>query len=198
VYPHPAPAQAPQLSDISVAGDPLSIPHLLPEGPRGPVTVADFAGLARSIADDRDRWTAVVGYDPVSRWYHRLQTGPGHDVWLLTWLPGQSSGLHDHGPSSGVLTVLRGTLTERSLTRSGETRRRLPAGSQRVFGPGYLHEAGNDTLEPVVSLHIYFPGLTAMTQYPYRGQACSGASPDRAVAEKAAADHADHKDGETP
>jgi mannose-6-phosphate isomerase-like protein (cupin superfamily) len=155
----------PQLSDISVGGDPLAYRHPAPGAPRPPQTVADFAGLARALAADTARWSRLVRYDPVSRWYHRLETGPGHEVWLLTWLPGQSTGLHDHGRSSGVLTVLRGTLTERSLTRSGEATRELRPGTQRVFGPGYLHDAANNGLEPVVSLHVYFPGLTEMTQY---------------------------------
>jgi quercetin dioxygenase-like cupin family protein len=164
----PEPSSLPQLSDISVGGDPLAYHHPAAHRPRPPRTVADFAGLARAIAADTARWSGLVRYDPVSRWYHRLETGPGHEVWLLTWLPGQRSGLHDHGPSSGVLTVLRGTLTERSLTRSGESTRDLRPGTQRVFGPGYLHEAANNSLHPVVSLHVYWPGLTEMTPYPDR------------------------------
>ena len=36
---------------------------------------------------------------------------------------------------------------------------------QRVFGPGYVHEAVNHSLEPAVSLHIYFPGLTRMPMH---------------------------------
>jgi hypothetical protein len=39
-----------------------------------------------------------------------------------------------------------------------------------------VHEAGNDTLEPVVSLHVYFPGLTEMTPHPqpHLRHACLG------------------------
>src|SRR3712207_8332217 len=33
-------------------------------------------------------------------------------VWLLSWLPGQGTGLHDHGGSAGALAVVRGTLSE--------------------------------------------------------------------------------------
>ncbi|WP_425586323.1 cysteine dioxygenase [Streptomyces sannanensis] len=89
------------------------------------------------------------------------ETPLGYEVWLLSWVPGQGSGLHDHGRSSGVLTVLEGELTER--TERGT--RTLNAGSQRVFAPGYVHEVLNDTLEPAVSLHIYYPGLTQMPMY---------------------------------
>lgn len=159
-------------SDVEIAGDPLAVPHLLPPVPRHPVTVAGFAGLARTIAADRERWAPLVEYDATTRWYARLETGPGYEVWLLSWLPGQSSGLHDHGRSSGVLTVLQGELSERALGGTGETRRALSADDQRVFAPGYVHEVVNDSLEPAVSLHVYFPGLTEMTPY-----ACTGTTP---------------------
>jgi quercetin dioxygenase-like cupin family protein len=156
-------------SDVSIAGDPLALPHLLPPVPQHPSTVAEFAGLARSIAADRARWTAMVRYDATTRWYARLQTGPGYEVWLLSWLPGQTSGLHDHGRSSGVLTVLEGTLRERVVAAgrsgAGETSRVLTEGHQRAFAPGYVHEVTNDSLEPAVSVHVYFPGLVEMTPH---------------------------------
>ncbi len=148
-------------SDIEIAGDPLALPHLMPPVPAHPATVAGFAGMARTIAADRPGWEPLVRYDPATRWYHRLRTGPGYEVWLLSWVPGQGSGLHDHGRSSGVLTVLEGTLTE----RTGRGTRALTPGAQRVFAPGYVHEVVNDALEPAVSLHVYFPGLTEMPMH---------------------------------
>ncbi|MGK7232734.1 cysteine dioxygenase [Streptomyces hygroscopicus] len=151
-------------SDVQIAGDPLAIPHLLPPVPAHPSTVSAFAGLARAIAADRDSWAPLVQYDATSRWYHRLRTGPGYEVWLLSWVPGQGSGAHDHGRSSGVLTVLQGALTERVGARG--VPHRLRAGAQRVFAPGYVHDVVNDSLEPAVSLHIYFPGLTEMPLHP--------------------------------
>ena len=41
----------------------------------------------------------------------------------------------------------------------------LGAGAQRVFAPGYVHEVVNDALEPAVSLHVYYPGLTEMPMH---------------------------------
>ncbi|TXL84030.1 cysteine dioxygenase family protein [Streptomyces sp. IB2014 016-6] len=158
-------------SDLQIAGDLLEVPHLLQPAREHPATVAEFAGLARTIAADRARWAALVEYDAASRWYHRLGTGPGYEVWLLSWVPGQRSGLHDHGRSSGVLTVLEGELTERTRTAG----RRLPGGAQRVFAPGYVHEVVNDSLEPAVSLHIYYPGLTEMPMHSAR---CAPAAQD--------------------
>ena len=149
-------------SDLQIAGDILAVQHLLQPAREHPATVADFVGLARSVAADPAQWAHLVEYDAASRWYHLLRTGPGYEVWLLSWVPGQGSGMHDHGPSSGVLTVLEGELTE----RTERTSRSLGAGAQRVFAPGYAHEVINDSLEPAVSLHVYYPGLTEMPMHP--------------------------------
>ncbi|MFH8797610.1 cysteine dioxygenase [Streptomyces sp. NPDC017941] len=154
-------------SDLQIAGDILEVPHLLQPAREHPVTVAEFAGLARAIAADRSQWEHLVQYDATSRWYHRLRSGPGYEVWLLSWVPGQGSGRHDHGRSSGVLTVLRGELTE----RTDRGTRALDAGAQRVFAPGYVHEVVNDALEPAVSLHVYYPGLTEMPMHTARCEA---------------------------
>ncbi|MEV0094663.1 cysteine dioxygenase family protein [Streptomyces sp. NPDC050738] len=164
-------------SDLQIAGDILSVQHLLQPAREHPATVAEFAGLARSIAADRAQWEHLVDYDATSRWYHRLRTGPGYEVWLLSWIPGQGSGLHDHGDSSGVLTVLDGRLTERAGP-TGAIARELGAGAQRVFAPGYVHEVVNDSLEPAISLHVYFPGLTDM---PMHGAQCAAPAAEDVV-----------------
>lgn len=124
-------------SDLQIAGDILEVQHLLQPAREHPATVSEFVGLARTIAADRAQWEPLVRYDTTTRWYHRLRTGPGYEVWLLSWVPGQGSGLHDHGPSSGVLTVLEGQAdrTHRArhpgpgLRRSAGLRARLCARS---------------------------------------------------------------------
>ncbi|MFE0423922.1 cysteine dioxygenase [Streptomyces sp. NPDC058953] len=171
-------------SDLQIAGDILAVQHLLQPPRRHPSTVADFVGLARAIAADRAQWEGVVEYDATSRWYHRLRTGPGYEVWLLSWVPGQGTGAHDHGSSSGVLTVLEGRLTERSVHPAARTDERRPdralvPGEVRVFAPGYAHEMVNDALEPAVSLHVYYPALTEMPMHAAR---CAPAARDVAVA----------------
>ncbi|MCE7083281.1 cysteine dioxygenase family protein [Streptomyces sp. ST2-7A] len=152
-------------NDNEIAGDAGQVPHLMPPAPAHPSAVADFVALARRTARDRARWEPLVRYDPVSRWYHRLDAGPGHEVWLLGWLPGQGSGRHAHGASSGVWTVLRGALTERTGPAGTGGRLTVP-GALHLIAPGSPHEVSNDTLEPAVSLHVYFPGLTEMPMLP--------------------------------
>ncbi|WP_436777293.1 cysteine dioxygenase [Yinghuangia sp. YIM S09857] len=159
-------------SDITVAGDPLAAPaHLaVPPAPVTRPTVARLSGLATRHAAEVAATLHTVEYEPVSRWYRLLHSADDHEVWLLSWLPGQGTGLHDHGGSSGVFTVVAGELHERSLVvtplrRAGARERVLGAGATRVFGPSYVHEVTNVGTEPAVSVHVYAPRLTAMTMF---------------------------------
>jgi hypothetical protein len=106
-------------------------------------------------------------FDPRQRWYRRLHGTADHEAWLLTWLPGQGTDLHDHGGASGAFTVLSGTVAEDVVAPAGLTTVRWDVGAVRSFGPHHIHRVHNDGHEPVVTLHVYAPGLTAMSQYDY-------------------------------
>ena len=112
-----------------------------------------------------------VRYDEQQRWHLRLRPDEvGTDaveVWLLSWLPGQISALHDHGGSAGAFTVLRGALDEGVVSPStGASREHLwTRGAIRAFGAHHVHEVGNDGGVPAVSLHAYEPELASMTRY---------------------------------
>ncbi len=90
-------------------------------------------------------------------------------MWLLTWLPGQGTDLHDHGGSSGAFLVVTGELTEHAITHPGGQLQlvatTLPAGQGRSFGPRHIHQITNISRKPAVSLHVYGPALTEMTRY---------------------------------
>ncbi len=75
------------------------------------------AQLARIVAETAGRpeqWQELVRYDPASRWYCRLALTDRYEIWLLSWLPGQQTGYHDHGPSAGAFAIALGRLTERA------------------------------------------------------------------------------------
>src|ERR1700749_39047 len=59
-----------------------------------------------------DGWLDQVRLRAEHRWYERLYQGPDHDIWVISWLPGQSTGFHDHGESSGAFVVATGILEE--------------------------------------------------------------------------------------
>jgi hypothetical protein len=145
------------------------------------------AALAVSLAARPDLWEPLVRYRESSRWTALLEPDavrPFLDpslhpeladaqIWLLTWLPGQGTPVHDHGDSAGAFAVARGTLTEKVV--SG--RRRTPTvssaelepGRLRFFGPHYVHQVTNGATEPAISVHVYAPRLTLMNTYRLDG-----------------------------
>jgi hypothetical protein len=147
------------------------------------------AALAVALSLRTDFWTPLVGFREDTRWTRLLRPDdlagaldPGlraeladAEVWLLSWLPGQGTDLHDHGPSSGAFAVAAGTLTERVVTanrrgrHSREASAELAAGRARFFGPHYVHQVCNAGHEPAVSVHVYAPRLRVMNTYRVEG-----------------------------
>ncbi|WP_167098459.1 cysteine dioxygenase family protein [Mycobacterium sp. DL592] len=104
------------------------------------------------------------------RWYTRLHADDELDVWLISWVPGHTTELHDHGGSLGALTVLSGALHEYRWDGQDLRRRRLDAGDQAAFPLGWVHDvvgapALADPDSATLSVHAYSPPLTAMSYY---------------------------------
>lgn len=113
-----------------------------------------------------DHLMAPGGLPTDSRWYTRLHADDELDVWLISWVTGHTTELHDHGGSLGALTVLTGALHEYRWTGTGLRLRRLDAGDQAAFPLGWVHDVGGvDTGERTLSVHAYSPPLTAMSYY---------------------------------
>jgi hypothetical protein len=136
------------------------------------VTVADIRtdhlAIAARYAETRDHWPVAPRFNPAHRWYHRLAVAEDHEVWLLTWLPGQGTDLHDHGGSAGAFQVLSGTLTEDTVTPGPPLRitaREVGDGAGRRFGPRHIHRIVNRSGRPATSIHVYGPALALMTRY---------------------------------
>jgi len=100
------------------------------------------------------------------RWYERLYHGPDYDIWVISWLPGQSTGFHDHGASSGAFVLATGILEEHS---ADERTRVIHPGKPRAFDPDYTHDVRNVSLAPAISIHAYSPPLTEMNEYELDG-----------------------------
>ncbi|MFE9424950.1 cysteine dioxygenase [Kitasatospora sp. NPDC006697] len=134
------------------------------------LTPAELRRIVAELAERPQEWIHLVRLSAEDRWYQRLALTEEHEVWLISWLPGQSTGFHDHGGSRGAFTVALGELEELSL--GGEQgalhTRRLPAGAVRAFGPDYLHDVRNTANGPAVTLHAYSPPLGGMTRYELR------------------------------
>ncbi len=148
-------------------------------------TAGGNAALATTLALRTDLWRPLVRFREETRWTRLLRPDDlagalppslqadlaGAEVWLLTWIPGQGTALHDHGPSAGAFAVAQGVLTERVVAagRDGrlppEATEDLPTGRVRYFGPHYVHQVRNAGTEPAVSVHVYAPRLTVMHTY---------------------------------
>jgi predicted metal-dependent enzyme (double-stranded beta helix superfamily) len=127
-----------------------------------------LAAEVRRLTATPAEWVARVRLDPEGRWYERIIAGDGYEVWLISWLPGQSTGFHDHGGSAGAFAVVWGALDECVVPRSGRPAlvTRVEAGDVRAFGPRYVHDVRNSAAGSVaVSVHAYSPPLSTMTRY---------------------------------
>ena len=113
-----------------------------------------------------DGWMDKVRLRSERRWYERLYHDPDYDIWVISWLPGQSTGFHDHGASSGALVVATGILEEH---RPGERTCVIHPGKPRAFGPDYAHDVRNVSLAPAISIHAYSPPLSDMNEYELDG-----------------------------
>jgi hypothetical protein len=128
---------------------------------------ARLGQIAGAVAAQPGGWGVAPRFDPSRRWYRRLELTEDYEVWLLTWLPGQSTGFHDHGDAAGAFAVAQGRLDERALAAPWRQvrQRTVLAGGVRPFGGQHVHDVINASGEPAVSVHAYSPPLTAMRRY---------------------------------
>jgi len=141
------------------AGSPLPLSEA---ASRTPEELANIVSLFASS----DGWMDRVRLRAEDRWYERLYYGQDHDIWVIGWLPGQSTGFHDHGESSGAFVVATGTLEEH---RPGEQANVIPPGQPRAFGSDYAHDVRNASFAPAISIHAYSPPLNEMNKYDLDG-----------------------------
>ena len=159
-----------------VADPVLSRPSRLRSVP-GPtrLRLADLLHITDRTADDvlSGRYDQVVpaGGVPIDdRWFARLHGDDEVDVWLISWVPGHRTELHDHG----------GSLDEFRWDGEHLRCRRLEAGDQAGFPLGWVHDvvwaptatsaAVPPPADPTLSVHVYSPPLTVMSYYEVTAQ----------------------------
>ncbi len=131
----------------------------------------ELTALVRRTTVDSDSWLPQLRLpDGDRRWWTQLSADERVDVWLLSWLPGQNTELHDHGSSAAAFSVVRGLLAE---VRIDAAHRHVtvprPAGSTVWLAPGVIHDMCGAGGGPAVSIHAYSPPLTRMTYYATDG-----------------------------
>ncbi len=159
-------------------------PRTVPSPSAGPtrLRVPDLLHATDQAADQVlsgrcDHLLPKGGIPKSRRWFTRIDGDEELDVWLISWVPGHSTELHDHGGSLGALTVVSGSLNEFRWDGRSLRRRRLDAGDQAGFPLGWVHDvvwaprpvpepATTDLrVQPTLSVHAYSPPLTAMSYY---------------------------------
>ncbi|MEB3068611.1 cysteine dioxygenase [[Mycobacterium] vasticus] len=145
----------------------LSLPDLL--------KTTDLA--AEAVLDGRyDRLLPASGLPADGRWFTRLHGDARLDVWLISWVPGHATELHDHGDSRGALTVLSGSLGEFHWDGRQLNQRRLEEGDQAAFSRGWVHDvvwaptSSSGVAAPTLSVHAYSPPLVEMSYYDVTSQ----------------------------
>ncbi len=136
-------------------------------GPRV-LTPKQLAVAVHRLVATPAEWVARVRLDLEGRWYEQIRMADNYEAWLISWMPGQSTGFHDHGGANGAFGVVWGDLDECAVSRDGATAlvNRVGSGAVRSFGPRYVHDVRNTSAAAVaVSVHAYSPPLTAMTRY---------------------------------
>jgi cysteine dioxygenase type I len=118
------------------------------------------------------------GMPTEDRWFVRLHGDDEVDIWLISWVPGHPTELHDHGGSLGALTLLSGSLDEFRWDGAQLCHRRLDAGDQAGFPLGWVHDVvwapggavASATPGSTLSVHAYSPPLTVMSYYEITGR----------------------------
>jgi predicted metal-dependent enzyme (double-stranded beta helix superfamily) len=135
------------------------------------LTPQQLAAEVRRLISVPAEWVARVRLDPEGRWYEQIRVNDSCELWLISWLPGQSTGFHDHGGANGAFGVVWGELDEQMAARDpagsvGTAVRAVSAGQVRAFGAHHVHDVCNSSPDSVaVSVHAYSPPLSAMTRY---------------------------------
>src|ERR1700744_1226338 len=135
---------------------------------QGLLTPQQLAAKVRRLTSAPAEWVARVRLDPEGRWYEQIPVDGTYELWLISWLPGQSTGFHDHGGANGAFGVVWGELDGPVLggNAGGPVARPVVPGTVRSFGPRHVHDVRNSSTGSVaVSVHAYSPPLSAMTRY---------------------------------
>ncbi len=134
------------------------------------LSVDELATVVRAIHQDESMWRPLVVTDPERRRYRLLYEDDRVDIWVLSWMPGQGTGFHDHGVSGVALCSCEGTVVERQMVLpQGSSTVHMTPGTVRTGPAGYIHSVAFSEAPapgvPTVTLHAYSPPLLEVGQY---------------------------------
>jgi mannose-6-phosphate isomerase-like protein (cupin superfamily) len=141
-----------------------SLADLVPHD--GLLSAEELEEIATAIAERPEMWQPLVRADTFHRRYELLYEDGRMDAWVLSWMPGQGTGFHDHAASDVGICCAQGSVRE-ALLRSGtpEVELDVDVGDRRRGGAGYVHRVRHGGGEPAVTIHVYSPRLDEVGQY---------------------------------
>ncbi|HET9288029.1 MAG TPA: cysteine dioxygenase family protein [Gaiella sp.] len=141
-----------------------SLDDLVPHD--GLLSPVELEQLAVEIVECREIWEPLVHVDRDRRRYELIYEDEHLDAWVLSWMPGQGTGFHDHYISGVGLCCAAGGVREDLLVYGGsDIELHLRPGDSRQGGPGYIHRVRHELGEPAVTIHVYSPRLDWVGQY---------------------------------
>lgn len=139
---------------------------------RSTLTPAQLAEVTAGFVFRPDLWRPLVNHDPTRRWFEGLLLTSALEVWLIGWAPGQGTPVHDHGGSSGAMTVAEGTLEEEVFERAGPASGLAmarcvahTAGIPVGFPAAHVHRVRNAGSANATSINAYSPPRQPMREY---------------------------------
>ena len=126
----------------------------------------ELRAIVTDLARRPELWRRHVAHDPNQRRFTRLRIDEDLEVWLICWMDGQDTGLHDHGDSSGAVAVVQGAVhEERYVNRTLAHELDFVEGETLTFSPTVVHRVRHSGNEPTVTLHAYSPPLHDSSAY---------------------------------
>ena len=113
-------------------------------GPRASVDPAEVASRLAPVV----HWPGAL--DTARRSWRLMARTPAFDAWLIAWPSGGRVELHDHGSSTGAVSVISGVLVEAvpwrdDTGRLSLVRQELRAGATLGFGAWHVHDVTNES-----------------------------------------------------
>jgi len=113
----------------------------------------------------------------------RVARTEAFELLVMTWLPGQGSGAHDHAGSVSAFKIVRGTADETRYAQAADSlvdpvgSHELHAGEVGIDPGDVIHAVRNGHAELLVSVHVYAPPIRELRRFTPRPE---GAAPARA------------------
>jgi len=132
----------------------------------------ELQAMAEGLALSAVYWPGMT--EITDRRWVLMAASDTFEAWVIGWPPGGTIALHDHGDSAGAVVVAQGELVETLVAEHANgfvttTSRRMAAGTSWSMGRRHVHDVVNDSSLPAVSVHVYAPRLTCMTNYRLEG-----------------------------